>query len=94
MLKVEKELKFLKNKQTEQKGKLMGDDEITNLQRSIKWFKLAAIKLNEKKLEVHFGPKGREVLHHVGRTADALLFAVERAVGLLPSSVAEASRPS
>ena len=47
MLKVQKELKFLKAKQNEVLGKLMGDDEITSLQRQIKWFKATAIKLNE-----------------------------------------------
>jgi hypothetical protein len=35
MVKVERELKFLKSKQNELVGKLMGDDEITNLQTSI-----------------------------------------------------------
>jgi hypothetical protein len=35
MVKVERELKFLKAKQNELVGKLMGDDEITNLQTSI-----------------------------------------------------------
>ena len=47
MLKVEKELKFLKSKQNELVGKLMGDDEITNLQKGISWFKTAASKLNQ-----------------------------------------------
>jgi hypothetical protein len=31
MIKVERELRFMKQKQTELTGKLMGDDEITNL---------------------------------------------------------------
>lgn len=47
MVKVQKELKFLKNRQTEQNKKMMGDDEITNLQSSISWFKTEAVKLNE-----------------------------------------------
>ena len=47
MLKVEKELKFLKAKQAEQAGKLMQDDDITNLQTSIAWFKSEAVKLNQ-----------------------------------------------
>ena len=47
MLKVEKELKFLKNKKEEQAGKLMKDDDITNLQASIAWFKKEAVKLNQ-----------------------------------------------
>jgi hypothetical protein len=47
MDKVHKELKFLKNRQTEQNGKMMRDDEITNLQSSIAWFKKEAVKLNE-----------------------------------------------
>ena len=47
MLKVEKELKFLKAKQAEQAGKLMQDDDITNLQSSIAWFKSEAVKLNQ-----------------------------------------------
>ena len=47
MLKVEKELRFLKGKQAEQAGKLMKDDDITNLQTSIAWFKSEAVKLNE-----------------------------------------------
>ncbi len=47
MLKVEKELRFLKGKQAEQAGKLMKDDDITNLQTSIAWFKAEAVKLNE-----------------------------------------------
>ena len=46
MVKVDKELKYLKEKQNEQQGKLMGDDEITSLQRGIQWFKSAAVKLN------------------------------------------------
>jgi hypothetical protein len=46
MLKVQKELSFLKNKQAEQAGKLMKDDDITNLQSSIAWFKSEAVKLN------------------------------------------------
>jgi hypothetical protein len=46
MDKVKAELKFLKNKQNDLVGKLMGDDEITNLQASIKWFKQSAVKLN------------------------------------------------
>ena len=46
MCKVEKELKFLKNKKEEQAGKLMKDDDITNLQASIAWFKSEAVKLN------------------------------------------------
>ena len=47
MVKVEKELKFLKTKQAEQAGKLMKDDDITTLQESIAWFKSEAVKLNE-----------------------------------------------
>ena len=47
MVKVQKELKFLKNRQTEQNKKMMGDEEITNLQSSIAWFKTEAVKLNE-----------------------------------------------
>lgn len=47
MDKVRKELRFLKNRQTEQNGKMMRDDEITNLQSSIAWFKKEAVKLNE-----------------------------------------------
>lgn len=47
MVKVQKELKFLKNWQTEQNKKMMGDEEITNLQSSIAWFKTEAVKLNE-----------------------------------------------
>lgn len=47
MVKVEKELRFLKNKQAEQAGKLMKDDDITNLQTSIAWFKSEAVKLNQ-----------------------------------------------
>lgn len=46
MCKVEKELKFLKTKKEEQAGKLMKDDDITNLQASIAWFKSEAVKLN------------------------------------------------
>lgn len=46
MVKVEKELKFLKTKQAEQAGKLMKDDDITSLQESIAWFKSEAVKLN------------------------------------------------
>jgi ribosomal 50S subunit-associated protein YjgA (DUF615 family) len=37
----------LKNRQTEQNGKMMREDEITNLQSSIAWFKQEAVKLNE-----------------------------------------------
>ena len=47
MDKVKAELKFLKAKQNDLVGKLMGDDEITNLQKSIKWFKHSAINLNQ-----------------------------------------------
>ena len=47
MLKIEKELRFLKNKKTEQSHKLMKDDDITNLQSSIAWFKSEAVKLNQ-----------------------------------------------
>lgn len=47
MQKVEKELRFLKKKQAEQAGKLMKDDDITNLQSSIAWFKSEAVKLNQ-----------------------------------------------
>lgn len=47
MVKVQKELSFLKNKQAEQAGKLMKDDDITNLQSSIAWFKSEAVKLNQ-----------------------------------------------
>ena len=39
MSKVEKELRFLKNKQLEQATKLMKDEDIVNLQTSIAYFK-------------------------------------------------------
>jgi len=37
----------LKLKANEAAGKLMNDDRITNLQKSIKWFKGEALKLDE-----------------------------------------------
>ena len=46
MQKVHLELQYLKNKQSEQAGKLMKDDDITSLQKNIQWFKSEAIKLN------------------------------------------------
>ena len=47
MQKVHAELNYLKNKQSEQAGKLMKDDDITSLQTNIAWFKSEAIKLNK-----------------------------------------------
>ena len=46
MSKVEKELRFLKNKQIEQATKLMKDEDIINLQTSIAYFKTQALNLN------------------------------------------------
>ena len=46
MVKVQKELLFLKNKANEAAGKLLNDDTITNLQSSIAWFKNEATQLD------------------------------------------------
>ena len=46
MIKVQKELLFLKAKQKELTQKLMRDDRITNLQQDIKWFKQESTQLN------------------------------------------------
>jgi len=46
MIKVQKELLFLKDKQKELTQKLMRDDRITDLQRDIKWFKQESTQLN------------------------------------------------
>lgn len=43
MLKIQKELRFLKSKQDELAGKLMRDDRITNLQKEIAWFKTESV---------------------------------------------------
>jgi hypothetical protein len=48
MSKVTAELNFLKNKAAEANGKLLNDDQITKLQKSIEWFKKEAISLDEK----------------------------------------------
>lgn len=47
MLKVQSELKFLKEKVNEAAGKLMNDDKIQNLQTLIKWFKKESLTLNK-----------------------------------------------
>jgi hypothetical protein len=46
MLRVEKELIFMREKQKEFSGKLMGDNEIVLLQQQITWFKKTAQELN------------------------------------------------
>ena len=46
MLKVRKELEFLKMKRNEADGALMNDDRITNLRKWIHWFKIKAIELD------------------------------------------------
>lgn len=46
MVKVQKELVYLKKKANETAGKILNDDSITNLQRQIGWFKNEAIKLD------------------------------------------------
>jgi hypothetical protein len=38
MMKVKRELEFLRDKAVEAAGKLSNDDSITNLQQKIKWF--------------------------------------------------------
>ena len=38
MMKVKRELEFLRDKAVEAAGKISSDDSITNLQRKIKWF--------------------------------------------------------
>ena len=47
MMKVRRELAFLKEKSNEANGKLMNDDRITQLQDGIKWFKTEALSLNK-----------------------------------------------
>ena len=46
MVKVHKELEFLKKRANEATGKLMNDDTVTNLRSSISWFKNEALKLD------------------------------------------------
>ena len=47
MVKVKKELEFLKNKAQEAAGKISNDDQITNLQKQIKWFQKEALVLDQ-----------------------------------------------
>lgn len=47
MLKVAKELRFLKDKSNEVNNKLANDERIIALQRDIKWFKTEALSLNK-----------------------------------------------
>lgn len=47
MVKVQKELVYLKNKASEAAGKILNDDTVTNLQKQIGWFKNEAIKLDQ-----------------------------------------------
>ena len=47
MVKVAKELRFLKQKQSDILGRMMGDDQITRLQTGIEWFKETAVVLND-----------------------------------------------
>ena len=47
MMKVRRELSFLKEKSNEANGKLMNDDRITQLQVGIRWFKTEALALNK-----------------------------------------------
>lgn len=46
MVKVQKELVFLKKKANDTAGKILNDDSITKLQGQIGWFKNEAIKLD------------------------------------------------
>lgn len=47
MIKIERELKFLKQKVNDAAGKLLNDDRVQSLCSLIKWFKTEAQKLNE-----------------------------------------------
>lgn len=47
MMKVYKELAFLKEKANEANGDLMNDGTITQLQKNIKWYKTEALSLNK-----------------------------------------------
>ena len=46
MMKVKRELEFLRDKAVEAAGKLSNDDSITNLQKKIKWFQQQALVLD------------------------------------------------
>jgi hypothetical protein len=46
MLKVQKELRFLKEKSNEVSEKLHNDPDLARLQHGIKWFKTEALQLN------------------------------------------------
>ena len=46
MMKVKRELEFLRDKAVEAAGKLSNDDSITNLQQKIKWFQQQALVLD------------------------------------------------
>jgi len=46
MMKVRKELEYLKTKQNEANGAMMNDERITSLRRWIQWFKIKSIELD------------------------------------------------
>lgn len=47
MMKVQRELNFLRNKAKEQEIKLKKDERINNLQNSLDWFRKEALKLGK-----------------------------------------------
>ncbi len=47
MIKVQKELNYLRRKAKEQEIKLKKDERINNLQKSLDWFRKAALKLGK-----------------------------------------------